>query len=86
MALALIAARQAILVHWGTPTVPDHMAWLHRLWMTLAMERLSLVQNQKSEKYAELWAPFITLLSKDLREVTCPKFLQVLRLIPSTAE
>lgn len=58
------------------------MDWIYRLWQTLAMERLSLSVDGKGNKFTDLWAPFITILTKDLREVTCPKYLQILYLIP----
>lgn len=58
------------------------MDWIYRLWQTLAMERLSLSADWKGRKFTELWAPFINILTKDMREVTCPKYLQILQLIP----
>lgn len=57
MALALLAARQTILAQWGSTNVPDHMAWLHRLWLTLAMERLSLVKDHKGETLCRIMGP-----------------------------
>lgn len=59
IALALQAARQAVLACWGTTGVPDLQAWILRLWHILAMEQLSLAIDTPTKTYAELWAPFL---------------------------
>lgn len=82
IALALLAAHQVLLAKWGSISTPEPIEWIYRLWQTLAMERLSLGVEGKGDQYTELWAPFIAILTKDMREVTCPKYLQILRLIP----
>lgn len=78
MALALGAATQNILAHWKTP----HQRWLHRLWHILGMEKLSLTLAGRGSSYGELWQPFLSLLAHDFRELTCPTYLRLLRLVP----
>lgn len=82
MALALGSATQNILIHWKTPQVPTHLGWLHRLWYILGMEKLSLTLADRGSSYGELWQPFLSLLSQDFRELTCPNYLRLLRLTP----
>ncbi|KAJ1140199.1 hypothetical protein NDU88_006557 [Pleurodeles waltl] len=47
MALALNAAVQSILTFWGTDRVPTYVSWLQKLWFILAMEKLTLVSQQR---------------------------------------
>lgn len=83
MAIALGTATQNILIHWRTPQTPTHLGWLHRLWYVLGMEKLSLTLADKGDSYGELWQPFLSILSHEFRELTCPTYLRLLRLIPS---
>lgn len=82
IALALLAARQVLLAKWGTNTDPIHSDWIYRLWQLLAMEHLSLGVEGKGSTFQELWEPFLHIITKGMREVTCRKYLQVLKLVP----
>lgn len=80
MVLALGAALQNILTHWGTSTSPTYTGWLHRIWYILGMEHISASLTSSETSFQKVWNPFLTLLSKELNEITQPKYLTVLRL------
>lgn len=82
IALALLAAAQVLLAEWRSLKTPVHWDWLQRLWQILAMEKLTMGVEGKGSTFSDLWAPFYRLLSKHQRAVTCPKYLQIMQLIP----
>lgn len=77
MGLALGAAIQNILTHWGSPTISTHTGWLHKLWYILGMERIF---STLTNTFTKTWSPFISLLSTEFHELTQPKYLRVLHL------
>lgn len=78
--IALGVAHQTILALCGTTTIPMHLEWLQRLWFVLGMEKLTLTLSVQGDTYRTLWQPFIALLSQEFRELTCPRYLWLLRL------
>lgn len=79
-ALALGAAVQNILTHWGTKTLPTRLGWLHRLWALIGMEKISLSLTNPGASFHDLWEPFLKLLTSEFTKLTCPKYLRLLRL------
>lgn len=82
--LAQGVALQNILSHWGSNRLPSYTAWLHPMWYTLGMERISLSLAGRGDSFSELWGPFLSLLSSEFNKVTCPKYLRLLRLTKQT--
>ena len=78
--MVLCAATQTILALWGTDPTPDHTASLHPLWALLGMEKLSMDLLFSNCDFAQVLAPLLSFLSDEFRELTCPHYLQVLRL------
>ena len=80
LAMVLCAASQTILALWGSDWLSDHTSWLHRLWLMLGMEKLSLAADYIKHDFNRLWAPLLSFLSTEFREFTCPRYLRVLQL------
>ena len=83
LAMALCAATQTILALWGSDRPPEHLSWLHRLWLLLGMEKLSLAADYPKHDIAQLWTPLVSFLSNEFRELTCPRYLRILQLSTS---
>lgn len=80
MGLALGTALQNILTHWGKLTQPTRLGWLHRIWHIMGMERMQAFASNSSASFVEVWRPLLSFLTRDMNEVTCPKYLRLLRL------
>lgn len=58
--------------------MPTHLGWLHQLWNILGMEKISLTLANPGASFGKLWHPYLSLLSQDFRELTCPKYLHLI--------
>lgn len=80
IALVLGSAVQNVLRHWKTSQVPTHFGWLQRLWHLMGMEKISLTLAGKGSTFGDLWEPLLGILHQNYREITCPRYLQLLHL------
>lgn len=86
MGLAMGAAVQHILSLWGSHTRPTKLGWLHKIWFILGMEKLQATLTQSKTSFSEIWNPLLSLLSQEFHEVTCPRYLRLLRITdPNTS-
>lgn len=80
IALALGSAVQNIIRYWKTPHIPTHFGWLQRLWHIMGMEKISLALMGRGHTFGDLWAPLLGILRQEFRELSCPRYLKLLRL------
>ena len=80
IAAALNAAIQTIVGLWGKIDPPEPILWKHRLWNLLGMEKIAAYLNNSWARFDKQWSTLIEYLSDEFRELTCPRYLRVMRL------